>query len=77
MIVIYNFNDSGLCYKTKILANLALAKNVNYICNLRCKQKRTYDYDRKKIIVQAADRIKRETFLEKFVDAQIRESPLN
>jgi hypothetical protein len=29
-IVIYDHNDNGLYYKTTILANLALAKSVNY-----------------------------------------------
>jgi hypothetical protein len=31
-IVIYNHNDSGLYYKTTILAKLALARIINYGC---------------------------------------------
>jgi hypothetical protein len=41
-IVIYNRNDNGLYYKTTIVANLALARSVNYNCKVRCKLKRTF-----------------------------------
>jgi hypothetical protein len=35
MIIIYDRNDSGQYYKTLILDNLALAKNITYDCKLR------------------------------------------
>ncbi len=41
LCIIYNHNDSGLYYKTAILANLALARLVNYnrrIVNYDCKE---------------------------------------
>ncbi len=41
MIVIYDHNDRGLYYKLMILANLTLARSVNYYHNLRCKLKGT------------------------------------
>ncbi len=62
-IVIYNRNDNGLYYKTTIVANLttivanlALARRINYECKVRCKLKRTFmivDYDPKSFILQA------------------------
>ncbi len=56
MIVIYNHNDNGLYCKTVILANLALARSVNYDCKVCCKLNCTFtivNYDRKIFIVQA------------------------
>jgi hypothetical protein len=41
-IVIYNRNDNGLFYKTTILANLALARSVNYDRKVCCKLKHTF-----------------------------------
>ncbi len=62
-IVIYNRNDNGLYYKTMIVANLttivanlALARSVNYDRKVRCKLKCTFtivNYDPKPFIVQA------------------------
>ncbi len=55
-IVIYDHNDSGLYYETVILANLALARSVNYDPKVCCKLKCTctiVSYDRKTFIVQA------------------------
>jgi hypothetical protein len=62
MIVIYNHNDNGLYCKTTIvtnlttiIANLALARSVNYDHKVRCKLKRTFtiiNYDPKPFIVQ-------------------------
>jgi hypothetical protein len=62
-IVIYDHNDNGLYYKTKIVANLttvvaklALARIVNYDDKVCCKLKRTFtivNYDHKPFIVQA------------------------
>jgi hypothetical protein len=43
MIVIYNHNDSGLNFKTMILANLALVRRVNYDRIVRRKLKYTFD----------------------------------
>jgi hypothetical protein len=40
-IVIYDHNDSGQYYKTMILANLALARSVNFDREVCCKLKRT------------------------------------
>jgi len=40
-IVVYYHNDSGLYYKTMILANLVLTRSVNYDCKVRSKLKRT------------------------------------
>jgi hypothetical protein len=40
--VIYNRNDNGLYYKTMIVANLALARSVNYNHKVRCKLKHTF-----------------------------------
>jgi hypothetical protein len=39
LCIIYdpNDNDSGLCYKTTILANLASARNINYNSKVLCK----------------------------------------
>jgi hypothetical protein len=64
-IIIYNRNDNGLYYKTTIIANLtmiianlALAKSVNYDHKLCCKLKHTFtivNYDIKPFIVQATD----------------------
>jgi hypothetical protein len=64
-IVIYDHNDNGLYYKTTIIANLttieanlALARNINYDCKVRCKLKRTFtivNYDPKPFIIQATD----------------------
>ncbi len=57
-IVIYDRNDSGLYYKTTILADLALVRIVNNDLNVRCKLKRTFtiiNYDRKTIIVPATE----------------------
>ncbi len=42
MIVIYDHNDNGLYHKTTIVANLALARNINYDCKVRCKLERTF-----------------------------------
>ncbi len=63
MIVIYDRNDNGLHYKTTIVANLtmivanlALARSVNYDHKVRCKLKRTLKivyYNPKPFIVQA------------------------
>ncbi len=55
-IIIYDRNDNGLYYKTTIVANLALARSVNYDCKVRCKLKRTFmilNYDPKLFIVLA------------------------
>jgi hypothetical protein len=41
MIVIYDRNNSGQCYKTMILANLAFATSVNYDPKVRCKLNRS------------------------------------
>ncbi len=41
-IVIYIYNDNGLYYKSTIIANLALARRVNYDCKARCKLKHTF-----------------------------------
>ncbi len=41
-IVIYYHNDNGLYYKTTIVANLALARSVNYNRKVSCKLKRTF-----------------------------------
>ncbi len=38
--VIYNRNDSGQYYKTMILANLALARSINYDHKVCCRLKR-------------------------------------
>jgi hypothetical protein len=49
-IIIYNRNDNDLYYKTMIVANLSLARSVNYDCKVRCKLKRTFtivNYDPK------------------------------
>ncbi len=51
-IIIYDRND----YKTMIVANLALARSVNYDRKVRCKLKRTFtilNYNPKPFIVQA------------------------
>jgi hypothetical protein len=40
-IVICDFNDRGLYYKTTILANLALTRSLNYDHKVHCKHKRT------------------------------------
>jgi hypothetical protein len=63
MIVIYHHNGNGLCYKTMIvailtmiIANLALARSINYDHKVRCKLKRTFmivNYNPKPFIVQA------------------------
>ncbi len=37
MIVIYDRNDSALCYKTTIPTYLALARSMNYDSKVRCK----------------------------------------
>ncbi len=57
MIVIYDCNDNGLYSKnmiianlTMIVANLALARSINYDCKVRCKLKHTFtivNYDHK------------------------------
>jgi hypothetical protein len=62
MIIIYDCNDNDLYYKTTIvanltmiIANLALARNVNYYHKVRCKLKRTLmivNYNPKPFIVQ-------------------------
>jgi len=39
MIKIYYSNYIGQDYKAMILANLALAWSVNYVCEVRCKLK--------------------------------------
>jgi hypothetical protein len=59
-IVIYNHNDNGLYYKTTIIANLttivanlALARSVNYNHKVRYKLKHTFvivNYDPKSFI---------------------------
>jgi hypothetical protein len=41
-IVIYDRNDNGLYYKTTIIANLALARSVNYDLKVFCKLKYTF-----------------------------------
>jgi hypothetical protein len=49
-IAIYNSNDNGLYYKTMIVANLVLARSINYNCKVRCKLKHTFtivNYDPK------------------------------
>jgi hypothetical protein len=63
MIVIYDCNDNVLYYKTMIIpnltmivANLALARSINYYCKVHCKLKRTFtivNYDPEPFIVQA------------------------
>ncbi len=40
-IVIYDCNDTGMYYKTIILASLALVRSINYDCKVGCKLKRT------------------------------------
>ncbi len=45
-IIIYDHNDNGLYYKTTIVANLTLARSINYNHKVRCKLKR-YLYDHK------------------------------
>jgi hypothetical protein len=62
MIVIYDRNDNSLYYKTTIIANLtaivanlALARSINYDHKVCCKLKHTYtivNYDPKPFIVQ-------------------------
>ncbi len=62
-IIIYDRNDNGLYYKTMIIANLttiianlALAKSINYDPTVCCKMKHTFtiiNYDPKPFIVQA------------------------
>jgi hypothetical protein len=62
-IIIYDQNDNGLYYKTMIaanlttiIANLALARSINYYRKVCCKLKRTFtivNYDPKPFIVQA------------------------
>ncbi len=64
-IIIYDCNDNGLYYKTTIvanlttiIANLALARRLNYDRKVRGKLKCTFtivNYDPKPFIVQAAD----------------------
>ncbi len=64
-IIIYDCNDNVLYYKTMIvvyltmiIANLALAKSVNYDPKVCCKMKRTFtivNYDPKPFIVQTTD----------------------
>jgi hypothetical protein len=49
-IVIYDSNDNGLNYKTTNVANLVLARSVNYDRKVCCKLKRTFtisNYDPK------------------------------
>jgi hypothetical protein len=63
MIVIYHHNDNGLYFKTTIvailtmiIANLALARSINYDHKVCCKLKRTFmivNYNPKPFIVQA------------------------
>jgi hypothetical protein len=63
MIVIYDCNDNGPYYKTTIvanltmiIANLALARSINYYHKVLCKLKNTYmilNYNPKPFIVQA------------------------
>jgi hypothetical protein len=63
-MVINNRNDNGMYYKTMIIANLttiianlALARSVNYDGKVCCKLKRTFmivNYNPKPFIVQAA-----------------------
>ncbi len=51
-IVIYAHKDNGLYYKIMIVANLALARSVNYDRKVRCKLKRTFmivNYDPKRL----------------------------
>jgi len=76
-IVIYYRNDNGLFYKTTIVANLttivanlALARIVNYDHKVRCKLKRTFtivNYDPKLFIVQATG-VKRSSLLRQRVN---------
>jgi hypothetical protein len=42
MIVINNCNDNGLNYKTTIVANIALARSLNYDHKVCWKLKRTF-----------------------------------
>jgi hypothetical protein len=56
MIIIYDRNDNGQHYKTMIVANLALARSVNYDHKVCCKLKHTFmivNYNPKPFIVQA------------------------
>ncbi len=65
MIVIYNRNENGLYYNTTIvanltmiIANLALARSINYDHKVCCKLKHTFtiiNYDPKPFIVQATE----------------------
>jgi hypothetical protein len=58
MIVIYNHNDTDLYYKTIILANLTLARSINYNRKVHFKLKGTFtivDYNHKTFIVEATD----------------------
>ena len=42
-IVIYDGKDNDLYYKTMIIANLALARSVNYDCKVCCRLKHIFD----------------------------------
>ncbi len=63
--VIYDCNDNGMTYKTMIIANLtmivanlALARSVNYDRKVRCKLKHTFtivNYNPKPFIVQSTE----------------------
>ncbi len=65
MTLIYDHNDNGLYYittivanLTTIVANLALARSVNYDCKVSCKLKCTFtivNYDPKPFIAQATE----------------------
>jgi len=71
MIAIYDHNDSGLHYKclmisiyidlynkTTILANLALARSINYDHKVGCRVRRSFtfiNYNLKTSIVQATE----------------------
>ncbi len=62
-VIVYDCNDNGLYYKTTIIvnltmivANLALARSVNYDHKVCCKLKHTFtivNYNPKPFIVQA------------------------
>ncbi len=57
-IVINDHNDNGLYYETTIVANLVLARSVNYNHKVCCKLNHTFtilNYDPKPFIVQATD----------------------
>jgi hypothetical protein len=78
MIIIYDHYDNGLYYKTtiaanltKIVANLPLARSVNYDHKVHCKLKHTFmiiNYNHKPFIVQATGLFQRNESMAKHTD---------